>query len=836
MQRPRPGRWAPCLAALVLALACGEPGGAPPAPETVAPPAEPASLSFEGDAAGIRRMVVVSIDTLRADHVGCYGAEQARTPVIDALAEAGVRFETAIAPTPMTLPSHSTLLTGLDPPQHGARHNGVFRLAEEIPTLAEAAREAGFATGAFVSAYVLDRQFGLAQGFDRYDDELGASTRTHAGPTVPTRDATGTVDAALGWVAEAPERFLLFLHLYDPHADHEPPEPYASQLGAANLYDGEIAYADAEVGRLLAGIAERWPTGTLVVVTSDHGEAMGEHGEFTHSLGIYDATQHVPLVVAGPGVPGAQVVPELVRLADVAPTLADLAALPLPKGTGRSLRGLWEGTPEPPRVAWVETLATQLDLGWSPLLGVRTATHKYIRAPRPELYALEEDPDELVDLASAEPALVRELDAAVSEREKGRPIELTTDLSSDERAQLEALGYVTEGPEVARGELGIIGGIDPKDEIHLLEDLFQGMNLLARRRYDAAFEKFDAIGDRSYELALLRGQAALGAQRFEAAVEAALGAARFGPTRGNPEVLLGQIAETVGQASAATRRYRRALELEPSQGAASIGLGRLAELAGRRDEARSHYEAATRARIFEAEAVWRLAALDLEDGDTASSRERLTTLPQSELRQPPAASRLARAELTAGKGELARIRVAGGLRTDPENLYLLLMHAVFLELDGDPGGALRASRDAARAHPRSLKARQALARQLARHRTDPSEAGALAATVLEAVGREPVVLDTLALVRLAEDRPAEALALADEGLQNGEGETRASLLLRRAEALASLERADEAQKALDEARIAARGSVELEADARRTAGRIAALLGAGEEQAAAGTR
>src|SRR5262245_6233424 len=316
----------------------------------------------------VERIVLVSIDTLRADHVGCYGAEAVETPALDALAAEGVRFATAISPAPITLPSHTTLLTGRDPPQHGVRHNGLFRLPSDVPTLAERLRSAGFATAAFVSAFVLDSRFGLDRGFERYDDQLGIARSSGAPGSVAERRGDRTVDAALAWLAGAPDRFFLWVHLYDPHADYLPPSPWSERF-AGRPYDGEIAFADAQLARLRAAVAERWPGGTLWWVTSDHGERLGEHAEQTHSFSVYEATPHVPLLAAGPGVRRGAVVGEVVALADVAPSTLALAGLPALAGsTGSDLAPVLRGERAPAdRPAWIETLATQVDMGWSPL-------------------------------------------------------------------------------------------------------------------------------------------------------------------------------------------------------------------------------------------------------------------------------------------------------------------------------------------------------------------------------------------------------------------------------------------------------------------------------------
>ena len=250
--------------------------------------------------ARVERVVLVTIDTLRADHVGSYGGSQP-TPTLDAIAEEGARFATAIAPTPLTLPSHTSLLTGLDPPRHGVRNNSTFRLPDDVPTLGERMREAGFATAAFVGAVVLDRQFGLARGFDTYDDRMSARLAA-GGDGFSERTADRVIDAALAWLDAAPPRFFVWVHLYDPHADYAPPPSFRARFPNA-LYDGEIAFADRELGRFAGrvrdlGLADR----TLVVVVGDHGESLGDHGEEAHGLLLYGSSMRVPLIFCGPTV------------------------------------------------------------------------------------------------------------------------------------------------------------------------------------------------------------------------------------------------------------------------------------------------------------------------------------------------------------------------------------------------------------------------------------------------------------------------------------------------------------------------------------------------------
>jgi arylsulfatase A-like enzyme/Tfp pilus assembly protein PilF len=748
----------------------------------------------------VERIVLVSIDTLRADHVGCYGDALAETPALDALAAEGVRFATAVAPTPLTLPSHTTLLTGRDPPLHGVRHNGLFHLPPDVVPVAEHLHASGFATAAFVSSFILDARFGLERGFDLYDDELGLLSATSVG--VSTRRGDRTVDAALHWLEGAPDRFFLWVHLYDPHAPYEAPEPYAARFGARG-YDAEIAFADAQLGRLHAAIAERFGAGTLWWVTADHGESLGEHRESTHSYSVYDATQRVPLIAAGPGVPRGAVLSGVAALADVVPTLLELAALPpLPGAAGTSLAAaLRAGEPSPRSTAWVETLATQLDMGWSPLLGVRTATEKYVRAPEPELYDLASDPGELENLAARQPERVAALDRQVEElAAAGRPVVLSFTPDAEERARLEALGYLQgAGPARTDVALGRVGGVDPKQAMRDQPHLDTLLALLVERRGPEALAVYDRIPTPGYSVRIMGANAALLAGDFERAereAHAALAIAEL------PEPLgvLAKVQLQNGQADAAKHSLERALALDPEKSQTWLGLGFLAEHAGRTQEASQLYERARSLPIVSPEAYWRGAALEIEAGRLDAARALLAQLPQAELRLPEAALRLARAERAAGRAELARTRVDGALREYPQAPELWLLKAELLDQQGDLDGALAARRQAAQVAAGRADVENAIAWTLARLGRNLPEADALASSALAQLGRKPTLLDTLANVRTAQGRPAEALALADEGLPAATDADRVDLLFRRAEALAGLGRRADAEQALALAR------------------------------------
>jgi arylsulfatase A-like enzyme len=403
-----------------------------------------------------RNVVVITIDTLRADRIGAYGYAAARTPVLDALAAGGARFDRAYAPAPITLPSHASLLTGRYPPGHGARHNGV-RMKADVPVLAELFRRAGFRTGAFVGAFPLDRRFGLERGFDAYGDRMPRVS----GVAANERPGSMVVDEAAEWLKRTENApFFLWVHLFEPHAPYGRP---GDGRPVSARYDDEIAEADRQTGRLLEAVRARGEA--LVVVAGDHGEAFGEHGEIAHSLFLYDTTLRVPLLFNGPGV-GAQVSPSPVSLIDVAPTIVRLMGLPALDSDGVDLSPAFAGQPIPPRRLYAESFAPLLDFGWAPLRSVREQGWKYVDAPRPELFRIDTDPDETTDVAATEAVRV----AAMRERVNGysaATLEPSALPDRDAAARLQALGYVGGGG--GRGA----ARADPKDRRELAAAIAQ---------------------------------------------------------------------------------------------------------------------------------------------------------------------------------------------------------------------------------------------------------------------------------------------------------------------------------------------------------------------------
>lgn len=576
----------------------------------------PASSERAAVEAVPRHVLLVTIDTLRADRLGAYGYARARTPHLDALAAAGWLATQAYATAPVTLPSHASILTGRYPPAHGARHNGIA-LPDGAATLATALKGAGFVTGAFVSAFPLDRRFGLAAGFDVYGDRWA---RLPDGRPADERAGQLTVDDALTWRRSTGNaRTFLWVHLFEPHA------PYgdaATGRPVSDRYDDEIAEADRQVGRLLDGLGEE-RADTLVVVTADHGEAFGEHGEIGHSLFIYDTTLQVPLVMQGPAVPRGRRVQTPVALVDLAPTILETLRLPpLHQADGVALRLADEAiaSSTPPRQLYAETVAPFEDFGWSPLRSVRSGAMKYILAPTPELYDTAADAGETINLITTRQADAARLKAAVATFTGAASPAATPDAVTPEaRRRLQSLGYLGGGGPRDGQPLA-----DPKDRRDLAARLAAVTSGEVRgAALEAALTAILADDPRNPQAALRLGyaRAARGDCRgampsFRIAIAAGMptadahlglagclvaSRARSEALRvlrdaeqvepGNPVVLANQGAlhSDDGRAAEAVPLLRRALEIDPDQHQArftlAIALARTGDRAAAEQEA-----------------------------------------------------------------------------------------------------------------------------------------------------------------------------------------------------------------------------------------------------------
>jgi arylsulfatase A-like enzyme/Flp pilus assembly protein TadD len=413
-------------------------------------------------------LLLITIDTLRADRLGAYGSETVATPAIDRLAAEGVRFARTVTPAPTTLPSHASILTGATPPRHGVRDNAAGVLPPAARTLAEGFRERGFRTGAFVSAFVLDARWGLSQGFDLYEGPPVAPGEAPASHAQAERRGDVTLDAMLRWIERQDTPWFAWLHLFDPHAPYAAPEPWGSRYAGAP-YDGEIAWTDSLIERLRVRLEELgvWPD-TAVILTSDHGEALMEHGEPAHGFFLYEPTLHVPLIVrlaAENG--GGRVVETPVALIDIYPTVAKLWGLdPGPDSQGRSLAPALRGDPIATVPIYSETLLPRLYFGWAELKAITDGDEKYIEAPREELYDLLQDPDESSNLAADRPGSVDRLrDELIDwiERSEAGAIGARGAAVADDPdrlAALRSLGYLGVGGSDSGSALA-----DPKDKI-----------------------------------------------------------------------------------------------------------------------------------------------------------------------------------------------------------------------------------------------------------------------------------------------------------------------------------------------------------------------------------
>ena len=576
-------------------------------------------------AGGAVSVLLVTIDTLRADRVGAYGWTAARTPAIDALAARGARFDRAFATAPITLTSHASLLTGLYPPGHAARHNGVGA-SGEVVSLAAALAERGYATGAFVAAFPLDRRFGLARGFDRYSDQM---PRDATGRQLNERPGSAVVTEAITWLgAQRATPFFLWVHFFEPHAPYEPDEARGAAGPSAPVdlrYGDEIARADAQVARLVSALGDRL-AGTLVIVASDHGEAFGEHGEFGHSVFVYDTTLRVPLVMAGAGLPTTVVSAE-VSLVDVFPTVLDLVGLPGRDVDGVSLAGVMRGAGLASRELYAESFAPLLDFGWSSLRSVRAGGRKYIAAPRPELYDVASDPSEQRDLLQDDAVGARALAARV-ETYSGPELPRAATLDADSRQRLQAIGYLSGHP----GNGTRTGRPDPKDRRELAARIaqvtageLQGAALIAALK---AIVQDDARNGQAH---MRLGYALADAGRCGEAEPSFRAAIAAGVPSADPYLGLAVCLGQRGEARDAERVLQDALRVEPGNPVVEANLGIAALGADRVEAAIGHLQTALRIApdLLQArfELARALATAGRRDEAAAQARDLLGRLP-----------------------------------------------------------------------------------------------------------------------------------------------------------------------------------------------------------------
>jgi arylsulfatase A-like enzyme len=533
-------------------------------------------------------ILLVTLDTTRADRIGCYGRANAGTQSLDALAARGARFERAYTTAPITLPAHASLLTGSYPPYHGLRDNGLAALDESVETLAETCRRAGLRTAAAVSGFPVARPFGLAQGFERYDDEFDPAPE--GAGAIRERRGAATARVAADWLATlgSGEGFFLWVHLFDAHEPYRAPAEFAARF-PDDAYQAEVACADAALGQLLAALTQLGREGdTLVCVAADHGEGLGEHGEETHALLLYDSTLHVPLVLAGPGI-APRVVAEPVSLADVAATLVDEAGVPdggiFTSRSGRSLAPLLRGSTLPPRELYFETYFPRLHFGWSELVGLARAEWKYVEAPgaepavRAELYEPRSDPREERERAAAEPELCRELGTSLQSvrhalAANAAPSTRRTQ-SAGELDALAALGYggADALARVPGADEAAQPGRDPRRVVGAVTLLNQVRALAGAGRFDesaAALARLAALDPGAVMVDEARGDQALARGRrgeraaFEEAAAAFAAACELEPGRRGLWLRRFEALKALDRLAEALACLDHALELAPA--------------------------------------------------------------------------------------------------------------------------------------------------------------------------------------------------------------------------------------------------------------------------------
>ena len=525
----------------------------------------------------IRQVLLISIDTCRADHLSCYGYSQETTPNIDAIADQGTLFENALSPLPYTLPAHCTMLTGTLPPFHGVLDNADYRLSEQITSLPRLLKDGGFSTAAFVSSFVLDARFGMDQGFDLYDDDFEDTSNTVG---INQRRGDETTRRVIQWLDKHPtEKSFIFLHYYDPHFTYEPPEPFASgfknvpppQHVSARIqqtlfdgYAGEIAYTDQCIGQVIDKLKQLdLYDSTLIIITSDHGEMLGQHGEITHGYFVYQPALKVPLILKTPGHSRARKITDTVGIVDIMPTVCSMLNIEIPTPIqGQDLSACLSGgsLSTPDRHLLCQSLEpTKYSV--NPLTGVVSDQYKYIRTTRPELYDLVSDPHELNNLAAQEPerlqymeqALRDILETSTRQKEIGK-----AGLDEATRRRLESLGYISG---TVKEDMAAHGTEDPKDLIQY---------------HVRTMETGYLVHEKQYALAESHCRELI-AQR---------------PSFYRPYFNLAKIALMRDKPAEAIGHLKKVIELKPEDASSYAGLGEAHEALGQFDQAATSYAGA----------------------------------------------------------------------------------------------------------------------------------------------------------------------------------------------------------------------------------------------------
>ena len=529
-------------------------------------------------------LLLITIDTLRPDHLHCYGYEQIQTANIDSLATDGIRFAQAFTPIPITLPSHAVMLTGTYPMMSGMHDFSGNILSPSQPTLATVLRARGYDTGAVIAAAVLDRRFGLNQGFDFYYDHFDFSRLAETNLDLMERSGNHVIDEALAWLAKPRSKpFFLWIHLYDPHHPYKPPAPFNEKY-KSNLYDGEIAFADSQLGRLLEYLKQHaLYNHTLVVLAGDHGEGLGEHGEKTHGFFIYNSTLHVPLIikpVLGTKV-AEKVVPSQVSLVDLMPTVLGLLNAPIPsKVQGENLTGMLLRRDQTNGSSlYSETYLPRIHFNWSELRGLQVRNYHFISGPKPELYDTSKDPHELQNLYAEKQAVSAELKSqltrVIQQNTADHEMAQKSTLDPILAERLQALGYTA----FATGQDSLVTDpklADPKDRIHVYEVVTEAIDDSQHGLFQQSIEKLKTTletEENSVPIHYLLGLNYYRTKDFATAITEFTKSLQLSPNYMLANFNLGLAHAALGHDDEAIRYLKRTLELDPTNFTAAFDLG-----------------------------------------------------------------------------------------------------------------------------------------------------------------------------------------------------------------------------------------------------------------------
>ncbi len=673
-------------------------------------------------------VLLVTLDTTRADRIGCYAAARGtrapQTPALDGLAATGTQFLNAVSVTPLTLPAHCTLHTGLLPAAHGVRDNGGYRLAPERKTLAEAFGAAGFRTGGFVSAYVLDHKWGIDQGFERYLDDFDLEAVKKLSMGEIQRPGDQTVEAALGWIDSlGDERFFAWVHLYDPHTPYDPPEPFRSRY-PGEPYAGEIAWTDSLVGRLLDHLAARGLRDkTIVAVIGDHGEALGDHGEADHGFFVYEATTWVPFLLDAPyaRLRGRKVA-TAVGQADLAPTLLELAGVAggLEPGQGRSLVPLLAGQEDaaeaPPR-GYSEAFLPRLHYGWAELRAIRKDRWHFIEAPRAELYDVEADPGEQRNLADAERRVLRELRAGLAALDAtvAPASAASAPVEEDEETlrALAALGYVG-GQAVDTGK-SFRELPDPKDRLEVYGKMGKARGLAKGEEPGKAIgllEEVLAADPEVVDAWFTLGNVHFRKRDWERAAAAYRETLRRRADHDWAQIGLADTFVARGDIDAAVLGYRNYLQNDPENAQIQYRLAQVLTDAGRDGEAEVAFRKTLEVEPKTARAEVGLAVIAFRRKDLAAAHAALDRALAIDPKAKHAHYNRALLLETEGRAGEAMAAYRRELADDPEAFKALFNLGRLLERSGDAAGGLQALRQAVEVNPEFGVGRLYLARAL----------------------------------------------------------------------------------------------------------------------------